>query len=73
VISGAGGGSGGGGGGGGGGAGAAAASASSAGPLEVQINGMGADEMISGANLGNLLERLTEEAGDRGLRLTVAT
>jgi hypothetical protein len=29
--------------------------------------------MISGANLGNLLERLTEEAGDRGLRLTVAT
>lgn len=35
-------------------------------PLQVSLSGITADELISGANVSALLERLSEEAGDRG-------
>lgn len=53
-------------------AGSTAAAAAPA-PLEVRLSGISADTIISGADLGGLLDRLNEEAGDRGTRLTIAT
>lgn len=64
---------GGGGGGSAGGAASAAAAASPAqAPMEMRLVGVSADTILSGANLGTLLEKLNEEAGDRGYRLLVA-
>uniref|UniRef100_UPI0039B82E62 hypothetical protein n=1 Tax=Albidovulum sp. TaxID=1872424 RepID=UPI0039B82E62 len=62
---------GGGGGSGGGGGGAAAAAAAPA-PLEVRLNGITPGSLVSGADIGALLDRLSDEAGDRGYRLMVA-
>ncbi len=59
-------------GGGGGGAVASAAAAPAASPLDVRLSGMSADEFISGASLGSLFDRLQDEAGDRGLRVSFA-
>lgn len=61
-----------GGGGGGGGAGAAAASVPASTPLDVRLSGMSADEFISGASIQSLFDRLQDEAGDRGLRVSFA-
>lgn len=49
------------------------ATAAAPAPLEVRLSGISADTIISGADLGGLLDRLNEEAGDRGTRLTIAT
>ena len=62
---------------GGGGASAAGAVASAAAapapaPLNVRLSGMSADEFISGASLESLFDRLQDEAGDRGLRVSFA-
>lgn len=57
---------------GGGGGGNAPAAAAPERPLEVRLTGVSADTMLSGANLGTLLDRLSDEAGDRGYRLMVA-
>jgi hypothetical protein len=65
-------GSGGTGGGGGGAAPAAAASAPIA-PLDVRVQGLGANDLISGAALSDLFDRLQDEAGDRGLSVSFAT
>lgn len=51
---------------GGAGAAAATATAEAPAPLQVSLSGITADELISGANVSALLERLSEEAGDRG-------
>lgn len=40
-------------------------------PLDVNLRGATAGQLIDGADVGSLLERLTEEAGDRGLRISV--
>lgn len=60
---------GGGGGGSGGGASAAGATAAAPMPLDVTLNGTG--NMVSWDSIGTLLDRLDEEAGDRGYRITV--
>lgn len=52
-----------------GGAGAASAPQS---PLNVRLSGISADELISGANLESLFDRLQDEAGDRGIRVAFA-
>lgn len=64
-------GSGGGGGGGGAAAGAsaAAAPAQSQGPLQVSLAGLNADQLYEGGGIGRLLDRLNDEAGDRGYRI----
>ena len=59
-------------GGGGGGAVASAAAAAPAAPLDVRLSGMSADQFISGASLESLFDRLQDEAGDRGLRVSFA-
>lgn len=41
-------------------------------PLNVRLSGLSADEMISGANLESLFDRLQDEAGDRGIRVAFA-
>ena len=63
-----------GGGGGGGGSASAGASAVSApqAPLEVRLNGVTPGSLVSGADIGALLDRLGDEAGDRGYRLMIA-
>ena len=58
---------------GGGSIGGSTATAAAPAPLEVRLSGISADTIISGADLGGLLDRLNEEAGDRGTRLTIAT
>lgn len=65
--------------GGGGGAGVAgAAGVGAAGavagpsPLNVRLSGLSPDSLFSGSQVSNLLDRLQDEAGDRGLILTVA-
>ena len=64
------------GGGAGGGGGAAVSSSASAvtsqRPLDVRLSGMSADEFISGASIQSLFDRLQDEAGDRGLRVSFA-
>ena len=67
-------GSGGGGGAAGGGAGTAAGGGGGGGPapLNVRVAGLDPNALFSGASIGGLLERLQDEAGDRGLTLTVA-
>ena len=40
-------------------------------PLQVNLSGLSGGQLLDGADVGALLERLTEEAGDRGLTLTV--
>lgn len=40
-------------------------------PLEVMLRGLGPNDLISGAMISGLLDRLSEEAGDRGYRLLV--
>jgi hypothetical protein len=52
---------------------ASAAAAPAASPLDVRLSGMSADEFISGASLESLFDRLQDEAGDRGLRVSFAT
>lgn len=63
------------GGGGGGGTVSSAASASAAGaqssPLMVSLNTIGSGDFISRADLGNLLDRLSQAAGDRGYKIMV--
>jgi len=51
---------------------ASAAAAPSAAPLDVRLSGMSADEFISGASIQSLFDRLQDEAGDRGLRVSFA-
>lgn len=41
-------------------------------PLDVRLSGLSADDMISGANMETLFDRLQDEAGDRGLRVSFA-
>lgn len=69
TSSGGGGGAGAGAGGGAGGVPAAAAQS----PLNVRLSGISPTDLISGAMLGSLLDRLQDEAGDRGYSLSVAT
>lgn len=64
--------SGAGGGAGGGVAGGGVASASPQTPLDVRLSGLSADDMISGANMETLFDRLQDTAGDRGLRVSFA-
>ena len=59
-------------GGGGGGSFGAAAAASAPAPLDVRLSGVSADEFISGASIQSLFDRLQDEAGDRGLRVSFA-
>lgn len=42
------------------------------GPLQVQLSGLGDSDILRGADVGMLLERLNTEAGDRGFNLVVA-
>ena len=67
-------GGGGGGGGGGGSVGSAggATQAAAQGPLQVSLNTFGAGDLINRADLGNLLDRLNREAGDRGYTILSA-
>ena len=63
-----------GGGGGGGGGGGAASVPSSApaiaqAPLQVSLAGLNADQLYEGGGIGRLLDRLNDEAGDRGYRI----
>jgi hypothetical protein len=51
---------------------ASASAAPAAAPLDVRLSGMSADEFISGASLESLFDRLQDEAGDRGLRVSFA-
>lgn len=64
--------SGGGGGGFAGGGGGAGAGGGGPAPLNVRVAGLDPNALFSGASIGGLLERLQDEAGDRGLTLTVA-
>jgi hypothetical protein len=63
---------GGGGGGASSGGGAAAAPAAAAAPMEVNLRTVGSGEFIRRGDLGDLLNQLQDEAGDRGLRITYA-
>ena len=56
---------------GGGSAGTGAASAPSA-PLEVRLTGFGPSDMFTGGMIGSLLDKLSDEAGDRGYKIMVA-
>jgi len=58
--------------GGGGSFGASTAAASAPAPLDVRLSGVSADEFISGASIQSLFDRLQDEAGDRGLRVSFA-
>lgn len=51
---------------------ASTAAAPAQAPLEVRLTGFGADTLFSGSSISTLLDRLSDEAGDRGYRLTVA-
>jgi hypothetical protein len=62
----------GGGGGGSSGGGAAAAPAAAASPMEVNLRTVGSGDFIRRGDLGDLLNQLQDEAGDRGLRITYA-
>lgn len=55
-----------------GGGAAATETAAAPAPLQVSLTGISADELISGASVSALLERLSEEAGDRGFTLVSA-
>lgn len=57
---------------GGGSIGGAAVAGGGPAPLEVRLSGLSADTIVSGADVGSLLDRLTEEAGDRGYRILTA-
>jgi hypothetical protein len=63
---------GGGGGGASSGGGAAAAPAVAAAPMEVNLRTVGSGDFIRRGDLGDLLNQLQDEAGDRGLRITYA-
>lgn len=54
------------------GAGAVGSSPAAPAPLDVRLSGMSADQFISGASLETLFDRLQDEAGDRGLRVSFA-
>lgn len=41
-------------------------------PLDVRVSGLSSGQLMDGMDVGRLLERLQDEAGDRGLRITVA-
>lgn len=61
----------------GGGGGAPAASGGSAAsappaPLEVRLSGVSGNQFVQWGDVSNLLDRLGEEAGDRGYRLMIA-
>jgi hypothetical protein len=67
-------GSGGGGGGGGGSAGgASAATAPPQAPLEARVTGFGPNDLFNGGVVTSLFNKLQDEAGDRGLRVSFAT
>jgi hypothetical protein len=55
-------------GGGGGGAAAAPAAPPPPKPLEVMVQGLGPNDLITGGQLSNLFDKLVDEAGDRGIR-----
>ena len=42
-------------------------------PLDVRVAGLGASDLISGAALSDLFDRLQDEAGDRGFTVSFAT
>lgn len=54
------------------GAGSAQAAAAAPQPLQVRLNGVTPGSLVSGADIGALLDRLGDEAGDRGYRLMIA-
>lgn len=58
--------------GGGGGASTPATPARPQEPLNVRLQGFGPSDLYSGSMIGELLNRLSEEAGDRGYRIMVA-
>lgn len=53
--------------------GAAATTAPASAPLDVRVAGLGASDLISGAALSDLFDRLQDEAGDRGFTVSFAT
>lgn len=59
-------------GGGGGGASTAANVNSAPAPLEVRLTGMSPGQYVQWGDVGSLFDRLTDEAGDRGLRVIFA-
>jgi hypothetical protein len=61
-----------GGGGGGASSGGGAAAAPAAAPMEVNLRTVGSGDFIRRGDLGDLLNQLQDEAGDRGLRITYA-
>lgn len=54
-------------------AGGTAAAAPAQAPLDVRLSGLSPDTIVNGASIGDLLDRITEEAGDRGYRILVAS
>jgi hypothetical protein len=64
---------GGGGGGAGGGAGVAGGVGSVSNPFQARISGFGPNDMLSGSSVTSLFDKLQDEAGDRGLRVSFAT
>ncbi len=58
---------------GGGGGGSSFGTSASEGPLAVTLQGVSPDELISGASVSDLFERLSEEAGDRGITFVGAS
>jgi len=63
----------GGGGGGGSAGGASAATAPPQAPLEARVTGFGANDLFNGSMVTSLFNKLQDEAGDRGLRVSFAT
>ncbi len=42
-------------------------------PLQVRLSGFGPNDLLTGSMVGSLLDRLSEEAGDRGYKIMVAS
>jgi hypothetical protein len=63
----------GGGGGGGSAGGASAATAPPQAPLEARVTGFGPNDLFNGSMVTSLFDKLQDEAGDRGLRVSFAT
>lgn len=53
-------------------AGTAGATPAAPSPLEVRVSGLAPDDLISGAQVSSLFDRLQDEAGDRGLSVSFA-
>lgn len=56
-----------------GGMGSSTTTAPAPAPLDVRVAGLGASDLISGAALSDLFDRLQDEAGDRGFTVSFAT